>query len=237
MIDIIPNWHPFLVHYTIALLTITPLFYLSEQLTRRQSLQAAGDWCLLAGLGFLAVTILAGFQAYNTVTHDGPSHMAMTGHRNWALGATGVWVVIGIWRLVRMSHPVSWAITLVSLVGAFALLAVGYRGAELVYRHGLGVERLPEAHGDGHEHDHGNDHDHSEREEPLDANGYRQEDGSDPIHESDTGQGEETVIHVHEDGTEHVHGDASAGVAETLEEPEVHIHEDGATHVHEEEPN
>lgn len=160
MIEIIPNWHPLLVHFTIALLvTSAALFVLSALFKthhwRGQWLTAA-NWNLWIGSGFAVLTVLAGWYAYNTVAHDTPSHVAMTTHRNWALVTTAVVLALALWsvlryRASRLPHAPFLAAVLLS---AALLLITGWHGAEAVYRYGLGVMALPKAEGDGHAHEH-----------------------------------------------------------------------------------
>lgn len=209
MIEIIPNWHPFLVHYTIALLSITAVFYALRKVTGRDSLQAAGDWCLAAGMVFIGLTVLAGFQAYNTLDHDGPSHLAMTGHRNWAIGTSVLWGVIAVWRGLTRSATVHIGLVVLSLVGAVLWLGVGYRGAELVYHHGLGVERLPEAYGEGHDHEH------------ADGDGHDQDDNS--------AQSSSEEIHDHNDHDHSEEEGASSGEETASTEFEVQVHDDASS--------
>jgi uncharacterized membrane protein/ketosteroid isomerase-like protein len=103
-------------------------------------------------LGALIVTVGTGFYAYFSVGHDAPSHAAMTEHRNWALGTSLVFIVA--WMSVRWARPAP-AIRTAACALVIALVSVtGFKGGELVYRFGLGVQSLPEVSADGHDHDH-----------------------------------------------------------------------------------
>ena len=90
MIEIIPNWHPLLVHFTVGQLTTLVLFYLASAILshtnswKQQWLNMA-NWSLWSGCLFAIATAIAGWLAYNSVAHDSASHAAMTLHRNWAL--------------------------------------------------------------------------------------------------------------------------------------------------------
>ena len=85
-------------------------------------------------------------------------------HRAWALGSAAAIIVVAVWTY--KSKAISSAIVAASL-GLSGLVGVtGYLGAELVYRHGLGVMRLPDVSGEGHNHreeakGHDEDHDHA----------------------------------------------------------------------------
>ena len=160
MLEIIPNWHPILVHFAIALLsTSVGLFVLAAVLDshrwRDQWLNAA-NWNLWVGTGFSILTALAGWYAYNTVAHDTPSHEAMTMHRNWALVTLVVFLLIAGWSVTiyRSRKKVTASFLVAAMVGAGLLMTTGWLGAEAVYRYGLGVMSLPQSEGDGHAHEH-----------------------------------------------------------------------------------
>jgi len=161
MFDILPNWHPVFVHFSVALLTVSVVFHVLVQGLRdgwvRREIAVVADWSLWLGTLFTAVTAVAGWFAYNSVAHDEPSHAAMTVHRNWGLATLAVFVVLALWSAWNRRRVV----TRVGVVFAVLLIAAGsalagtaWRGGELVYRHGLGVMALPmtEMHADGHDH-------------------------------------------------------------------------------------
>lgn len=160
-IEIIPNWHPIFVHFTVALLSISALFYLAGLVLRKPNLLVVARWNLWIGAGITVGTVLAGFYAYNTVAHDGPSHAAMTDHKNWALVTASVFGVLTIWSLVkhRGAKSVSSGFVVLILLASGLLGVTGYKGGEVVYRHGMGVMRMPEVSGDGGHgsHAHGED--------------------------------------------------------------------------------
>ena len=165
MIEIIPNWHPLFVHFTVALFSLSILFFLIQRPLAETEI---GDnfllfarYSLWLGAVFSIATLIAGFDAYNTVNHDTPSHNAMTEHKNWALATLAVFFIAAIWWAIvnRVSEKASVAFLVLLLVGGGLLVATGHRGSQLVYQYGLGVESLPakggHAAGAGHDHDHG----------------------------------------------------------------------------------
>lgn len=164
MIEIIPNWHPLLVHFTVALFVASWLFYVlgsvAPQSRFADQWRTTARWSLWLGALLTIGTLLAGWDAYNTVTHDTPSHEAMTDHRNWALVTAGLFFVLALWVIARVRGGKNEGVSfLLALTVAVVLLAgTAWRGGELVYRHGLGVLSLPNTGGHDHaEHDHGYD--------------------------------------------------------------------------------
>lgn len=161
MIDIIPNWHPILVHFSIGLFLTAVLFYLARCLLpqdhawRTQWLNMA-NWSLWSGCLFTLGTVAAGIIAYNSVDHDSASHVAMTIHRNWALPTAGLFILLGLAaiRLARGQKAPGALFLTVSAVAGLMLMTTAYLGAEVVYRHGIGVMSLPEKEAGGHHHAH-----------------------------------------------------------------------------------
>lgn len=150
-IEIIPNWHPIFVHFTIGLLSISALLYLAGLVLKKPNLLVAARWNLWIGAAVTIATVLAGFYAYNTVAHDGPSHAAMTDHKNWALVTASIFGVLALWSLIkhRGAKTVHPAFVALILLASSILAITGFKGGELVYRHGLGVMSMPEVSGDG----------------------------------------------------------------------------------------
>ena len=156
MIDIIPNWHPIFVHFTVALLaTSAALFLLGTFLSGKGVAEVfikTAHINLWIGSVITIGTILAGFDAYNTVDHDTPSHLAMTDHRNWALATGALFALITLWSaaIYRRCAKVKAPFLLLLLIATGVLTATAFKGGELVYRHGLGVMSLPNSSGEGH---------------------------------------------------------------------------------------
>lgn len=162
MPEIIPNLHPLLVHFPIALISVSALFYVAAIVMRNKT---CGTHCAIIAhtslwLGVLAAlpTVFFGWQAFNSVNHNEASHAAMLIHRTWAFGTLAVLAILAgwdVWRNKVDSSPTWWFA--VVMIGAWSMIATtAWYGGELVYRHGLGVISLPVAEtGNEHDHDHG----------------------------------------------------------------------------------
>lgn len=164
MLDIIPNWHPILVHFTVSFISSLGVLQLiiwlkiaenkqTEILFMQKTLMVISTLSLLA-------TLFTGWLAFNSVAHDTPSHMAMTDHRNWASTTAAVFLLSAIIYFLRPSLRRN--LVGVLIVISTSLVAVtGFKGGEVVYRYGLGVMSLPQVSeatkdsGDGHDHEHG----------------------------------------------------------------------------------
>lgn len=165
MIEILPNWHPIFVHFTVGLFSTAFVFYILSFLSKFirivpiklvSEFEIVGRWCLWVAAIMTIFTVVAGLYAYNTVRHDEASHIAMTNHRNWALPTAGLILLLALWSLWRYSkHKVLTIKFIIPLIIIqILLLCTAWRGGELVYRHGLGVMSLPQAKDEGHHHHH-----------------------------------------------------------------------------------
>lgn len=159
MIEIIPNWHPVFVHFTIGLLFTAILLFilaqlLPEKLVLRNHLRTVALWNLWIGYAFALVTAVFGWLAYNSVAHDAPSHEAMTLHRNWALITLAVFLPVVMWSMLsyRQRNNPTWLFVLLLLIPAYFLGKTGWLGAEVVYRYGIGVMSLPQPEDKNHAH-------------------------------------------------------------------------------------
>jgi uncharacterized membrane protein len=148
VIDIIPNWHPVFVHFTIALLPVAALLYAASALTPRS---AASPYLLAAarinlGIGILLtlVTILAGIYALaHSEFHNTAQLAAVHVHRRAAI-ATGItWLLLALWdaRATLKARRPGALFVLLSLAAVVPVAATGWLGAELVYRHAVGVQQ------------------------------------------------------------------------------------------------
>lgn len=161
--QIIPNYHPAVVHFPIALTIIA--FLLSLAAYARPShpsaaqLAAAGHFTLwLAAIG-AAAAVLFGWLAFNSVNHDDAGHAAMLLHRSWAIPtALGLIFLAGwdAWKY-RVNELISVPMLFLLFLLSQAIAVTGWLGGEVVYRHGIGVLSLPASEGAGHSHHKGAD--------------------------------------------------------------------------------
>jgi uncharacterized membrane protein len=179
MPEIIPNFHPLLVHFPIALISVAAFFHLAAIVMQDKSCATPCAMLAHTTLWLGALTALPaaffGWQAFDSVNHDAAGHAVMLVHRAWALGTLALLVVLAAWDAWRSKAdaiPRGWFAG--AVIGAWSMVAVtAWHGGELVYRHGAGVMALPQVADDGsHEHhpihkqdespDPGHDHRHDE---------------------------------------------------------------------------
>ncbi|PCI51448.1 MAG: hypothetical protein COB49_01640 [Alphaproteobacteria bacterium] len=204
--EIIPNWHPLLVHFTIALYVISALLFALAYFVVKNGWQEkfTGAAYINLWLGALIslLTVAAGIYAYNTVGHDAPSHLAMTDHRNWALVTAVFLWVLAIWSVFsyRAGKTVGLLFVVAMLMGSGLLGITGLKGGEIVYRYGLGVMSLPKVEGEGHSHSHEEGKGHGSNVAPVDHD----DSGTEPhSHEDEASHGHEEP--KTDDGHDHDH--------------------------------
>lgn len=159
MPEIIPNLHPLIVHFPIALTTVSAVFHIAAVATRGKSIFSNFATLARTLLWLSALSVLPavffGWQAYNSVTHDDVSHATMLIHRNWALGTSILLIILAGWDVWRnkVGSPTAWWFA-IAMIGAWSMVVItAWHGGELVYRHGLGVMSLPVPQDDvGHGH-------------------------------------------------------------------------------------
>lgn len=155
MIEIIPNWHPIFVHFTIALFSTSVIFYVLAYMALyprfrtkifASEFEVVARWCLWLAAIMSIATVSAGFYAFYTVKHSALSHAVMVTHRNWAITTAATLILMACWSVWRYIHHkiLTHAFVIVLLIGQSFLLITAWYGGELVYRYGTGVLSLPE---------------------------------------------------------------------------------------------
>jgi len=218
---ITPNWHPLLVHFTVGLVITSSVFFILSKIkgTWSTNFETVGKWTLWAGAIITVLTVLAGFDAYNTVAHDDIAHKVMKVHRNWALGTSAAILVLALWTF--RTKTVSTLAVATSLLVSGLVGYTGYLGAELVYRHGLGVMRLPDSAGEGHAHADGEEHDHGSSSTAQEEHDHG---GGDDHHSQANSETENHAQAPSEEGSHdhakpHDHGQPISEVGEAVTKP------------------
>lgn len=203
MIEIIPNWHPIFVHFTVSLLVIAgflQLFIWLFSSKTSSALISTQKWLVILSTIAVLATVATGLQAYYSVAHDTPSHLAMTDHRNWALATSLIFIIGAV--LYFIFPQIKQKLAGVFFIAALVLVSVtALKGGELVYRHGLGVMSLPEVSGEGHDHEHSggdghgdqDDHHAGSRSDTLREENTHDHDSSDGHHNEHSADDKDTT--------------------------------------------
>ena len=147
-----PNVHPLLVHFPIALLVtgvLLDIIAFGVAGPARARLRDGGGLLSVAGALASVATYLTGRAAADTVLLPGMAHGLVQEHWAWAVWTVWYFAAVGSVRLFLLmtarSQGARMAVVLMlaGVVGLALLVETSERGAELVYRYGVGVEVLP----------------------------------------------------------------------------------------------
>jgi uncharacterized membrane protein len=138
-----PNAHPLFVHFPIALLSIGFFADLFGFLLKRDSLKASGWFVQLLGSIALLPTILTGLLAEAGVSIMGASQETFDAHEQSAFAAATVLLSLALWRAAGRGRPGRPTALFLSLyaVGIGLLWMAAWYGGELVFQHGIGVQK------------------------------------------------------------------------------------------------
>jgi uncharacterized membrane protein len=146
-VNLVPGWHPLVVHFPIALTLTAGLFLIAAKLVRSDSLAATlatvGTWNLCVGAVAALLALATGLAGVLDLQVSAAAHAAISTHVKWAIFTSLALLLASVWRgagTAQQSRP-SWLFVAVLCAICMALSATGYLGGENVYRFGVGVER------------------------------------------------------------------------------------------------
>lgn len=143
--DWIPNIHPLIIHFPIALLVIAVLFDAARLAFKNESWLEKTVLALYStgSLGLIAAFV-SGRQAVETVTVFGDAIPVVTSHEDWALYTMIYFLIFAAVRWFTFVKKMEKGFLLplfvvIGLGGAVMLWHTGELGAKLVYKHGVAV--------------------------------------------------------------------------------------------------
>ena len=173
MIEIIPNFHPVVVHFPIVLTMVAFALALLSNLLKSHRLasywSAASHLALWAAALSAVMAVIFGWLAYNSVNHDDAGHVAMGIHRVWAVSTAGLLILLVLWDIKKHLLTTIFPFYFVILLGvaSASVGATAWLGGEVVFRHGIGVLSLPEEEDEGVAHDHEHEHESMKMDMPT----------------------------------------------------------------------
>jgi uncharacterized membrane protein len=137
-----PPIHPSIVHFPIALVTLSVMADLFGRLTDSATLRAAGFWALIGAVVGGALAIVAGLFDMNRERIEHAAHERV--HFHMKVGFTLFAAVAGltVWRWLiyaNAQNTPGWGYLVAALLVFGLTLFQGYLGGELVYADGVGV--------------------------------------------------------------------------------------------------
>lgn len=136
-----PNLHPLIVHFPIALLMTSVALDWTHHLWPRFNLERGALITHLLGWVASLFTVATGLLAARSLSVEGPAVSALASHRALGLAVVVVFGLLGVCRLRNPNPSPRLRIVhfLVQIAGLALVAASGYMGGELVFTYGLGV--------------------------------------------------------------------------------------------------
>ncbi len=152
------------VHFPIAFWISAAGAWLVAVVGRKDAPWRFGLWLLSLGTAGALLAVALGFMAADAMGHDTAGHELVHDHRNIMLATTGLALLLTGLAWWQRKAGRAWRVGLT--VGSLVLLALmtlgADRGAELVFRYGMGVANETPPHED-HEHA-DEDHEHADED-------------------------------------------------------------------------
>lgn len=141
-----PNIHPLIVHFPIALLTASLVFELLGVALKRADLERTAWWLLLAGCVGLGGAVATGLLAEKTVVIPAEVSSQFETHEEMAFFAATVYAIIILWRVSNktlLPHGMRSMYILLTVAALVAIWVGAWFGGEMVYGSGVGVKIAP----------------------------------------------------------------------------------------------
>ena len=141
-----PNIHPLIVHFPIALLTASLVFELLGVALKRADLERTAWWLLLAGCVGLGGAVATGLLAEKGVMIPAEVSSQFETHQEMAFLAATVYAIIILWRISNKTLLPQRMRSMYFLLTVAALVAIwvgAWFGREMVYGSGVGVKVTP----------------------------------------------------------------------------------------------
>jgi uncharacterized membrane protein len=137
-------WHPIIVHFTIALLSIAVITDFLYLLSKKENFWHFATYLLILGTLSSIGAVLSGHQAENSVLLDPQTRTMVDSHA--LSGEITMWIFITLSTLrfvlikfKKFEEPVKWVYYIIGLTALAFLFRTGILGGEMVYIHGVGT--------------------------------------------------------------------------------------------------
>lgn len=137
-------WHPIIVHFAIALLSIAIITDLIYLISKKEHFMQIATYLLLTGTVSAIAAVLTGHQAEEAVLKTPEIEALISAHKN--SGEITMWIFIAVAALrfpyikfKLFEKPLKWIYYLGSIIALTFLLRTGILGGEMVYIHGVGI--------------------------------------------------------------------------------------------------
>ena len=137
-----PPIHPAIVHYPIALVTLSVIADLLGYISGNESLPTAGWWALIGAAIGAAFALVAGLFDMNREKIEDEAHKRVHTHMKVGFTLFAAIAALTIWRwfiYTDQNYRLGWAYLVVALLVLGLTFFQGWLGGELVFAEGVGV--------------------------------------------------------------------------------------------------
>jgi uncharacterized membrane protein len=169
-----PNIHPLLVHFPIALIFAVIVIDLIGFFRKNEAFLRAGTIITLFAAAGAIAAVVSGLLAEESVWHSEAAEEIIEKHELLAFIYLGLIVLLAIVKLAanrKPLGPIGLAGLVIAVVAAGVVSFGGYLGGELVYSHGTGVTGMQQRLESGSEDDSTAYEDEEELDEEEEAEG------------------------------------------------------------------
>ena len=138
--------HPKVVHFAVALFSLSVLFDLLSVITKKETFHTAGRVNLIFAGAAGIITVITGLIAENRVPHVDAAHEIMEIHETLGFITLGSILLLLVWRLFLKGKLPEKAIALylfIGIAGLGVMFTGAYYGGEMVYTYGVAVKAVP----------------------------------------------------------------------------------------------
>lgn len=136
--------HPFLVHFPVALLTVSLILELRGTYRRFPELNRAGWWTQLLGTISIAFAVVSGLVAVSESRLASGAQGVLDLHHQMTFASTAIFTVLLLWRISTKTEVlprIRPAYFFLSALGVVLLMVGSWAGGVLVFEHGVGVSK------------------------------------------------------------------------------------------------
>jgi len=150
--DWAPNIHPLIIHFPIVIIHLAVLFhFLTLVFRKREWFQDTTIVLYVLGAISILVTYITGRQAADSVVLPPLANPVLTKHADlalrtlWYFGILALVHIVMRWKQFDLRRWIYVSLFVLGAGGLFLIFETAERGAELVYKHGVGVQATPMA--------------------------------------------------------------------------------------------